>query len=89
MTFGIFEEIDRLIEYIPIENDTTIFDGKLTEGISLDSQFYFEDIDGVATRLGVLEVGRNTVSLRGIIKLLNKFLKDARIEEIIEENRQH
>jgi hypothetical protein len=82
MTFGIFEEIDRLIEYIPIENDTTIFDGKLTEG------FYFEDIDGVATRLGVLEVGRNTVSLRGIIKLLNKFLKDARIEEIIEENRQ-
>jgi hypothetical protein len=25
--------IDRLVEYIPIENDTTIFDGKLTEGI--------------------------------------------------------
>ena len=33
MIFGIFEEIDRLVEYIPIENDTTIFDGKLTEGI--------------------------------------------------------
>jgi hypothetical protein len=33
MTFGIFEEIDRLIEHISIENDTAIFDGKLTEGI--------------------------------------------------------
>jgi hypothetical protein len=33
MTFGIFEEIDRLIEYISIENDTTIFGGKFTEGI--------------------------------------------------------
>ena len=84
MTFGIFDEIDRLIEYIPIENDTTISDGKLIEGISLDSQFYFEDIDGIATRLGVLEVRRSTVSLRSIIKLLNKFLRDAKIEEIID-----
>ncbi|CAN5130705.1 hypothetical protein BH18THE2_BH18THE2_31720 [soil metagenome] len=42
MTFGIFQEIDRLIEYIPIENDTKS-EGKLTEGISLDSQFYSED----------------------------------------------
>jgi hypothetical protein len=33
MIFGIFKEIDRLVEYIPIENDTTIFDGKLTQGI--------------------------------------------------------
>jgi hypothetical protein len=33
MIFGIFEEIDRLVEYISIKNDTTIFDGKLTEGI--------------------------------------------------------
>lgn len=84
MTLGIFDEIDRLIEYIPIENDTTISDGKLIEGISLDSQFCFEDIDGIATRLGVLEVRRSTVSLRSIIKLLNKFLRDAKIEEIID-----
>ena len=33
MSFGIFEGIDRLNEYIFIENDTAIFDGKLTEGI--------------------------------------------------------
>jgi hypothetical protein len=33
MSFGIFEGIDRLIEYISIENDTAIFDGKPTEGI--------------------------------------------------------
>jgi hypothetical protein len=28
-----FRRNNRLIEYIPIENDTSIFDGKLTEGI--------------------------------------------------------
>ena len=32
MKFGIFEEIDRLIEYISIENDTSIFDAKLQKG---------------------------------------------------------
>jgi hypothetical protein len=43
MTFGIFEEIDRLIEYISIENDTAIFDGKLTEAIydRAVQQFHF------------------------------------------------
>ena len=56
MTFGVFEEIERLIEYIPIECDTLQIDGRLAKGISIDSKFYFEDIDGVATRLGIIEV---------------------------------
>ncbi len=34
-------------------------------------------------------MGRNTVSLRDIIKLLNKFLKDASIEELVENPRRY
>ena len=86
MAYGIFREIERLLEYIPIEIDTYGI-GKLASNTSIDSKFSFKDIDRIATRLGVLEVGRNTVSLRDIIKLLNKFLKDASIEELVENPR--
>ncbi len=95
MTFGVFEEVERLIEYIPIDCDNLQIDGKIASGISIDSKFYFEDVDGIATRLGIIEVVRseadetnieskfNTlVSVRDIVRLLNKFLKDARIEEV-------
>ena len=95
MTFGVFEEIERLIEYIPIECDNLQIDGKIANGTSLDSKFYFEDIDGVATRLGIIELVpgeaqemkgesrfNTLVSVRDIVRLLNKFLKDARIEEV-------
>jgi hypothetical protein len=100
MTFGIFEEVQRLIEYIPIDCDTFQIDGRLTEGTSIDSKFYFEDIDGIATRLGIIEViqveaenmkgenrFRTLVSFRDIVRLLNKFLKDARIEEVVQKQR--
>jgi hypothetical protein len=95
MTFGVFEEVERLIEYIPIDCDNLQIDGKFAKDISIDSKFYFEDVDGIATRLGIIEVVRGEadeingetrfitlVSLRDIVKLLNKFLKDARIEEV-------
>ena len=95
MTFGVFEEIERLIEYIPIECDNLQIDGNLANDTSLDSKFYFEDIDSVATRLGIIEVVpgeaqemkgesrfNTLVSVRDIVRLLNKFLKDAHIEEI-------
>ena len=88
MAYGIFREIERLLEYIPIEIDTYGI-GKLAPNTLIDSKFSFKDIDRIATRLGVLEVGRNTVSLRDIIKLLNKFLKDASIEELVENPRRY
>ena len=99
MTFGIFEEVERLIEYIPIDCDTFQIDGRLAKGTSIDSKFYFEDIDGIATRLGIIEViqevgkmkgenrFRTLVSFRDIVRLLNKFLKDARIEEVVQKQR--
>jgi hypothetical protein len=88
MSYGIFREIERLIEYIPIEIDTYGI-GKLSFKTFIDSRYNFKDIDRIATRLGILEVGRNTVSLRDIIKLLNKFLKDADIEELVESPRRY
>ena len=100
MAFGIFEEVQRLIEYIPIDCNTFQIDGRLAKGTSIDSKFYFEDIDGIATRLGIIEViqveadktkgesrFRTLVSFRDIVRLLNKFLKDARIEEVVQKER--
>ena len=88
MAYGIFREIERLLEYIPIEIDTYGI-GKLAPGTSIDSKYNFKDIDRIATRLGILEVGRNTVSLRDIVKLLNKFLKDASIDELVDNPRRY
>ena len=79
MISGIFESIERLIEYIPVDTDSPT-NGRFGIGTTIDSRNYFEDIDGVAIRLGVLEVGDKTVSFRDIIKLFNKFLTDATIE---------
>jgi hypothetical protein len=92
LTFGIFEEIERLIEYIPIENGNDFMSfggGRLSNGVTIDSQYYFKDVDGVATRLGVIEPGRNTVCIRDIVKLLSKFLKDAKIEEILDNKNRY
>jgi len=99
MTFGIFEEIERLIEYIPIEyqdnnnnkNNLQGTEAKFAKGVSIDTKFYFEDIDGVATRLGIIDIvarrKHTVVSFRDIVKLFNKFLKDATLEELINKQR--
>ena len=112
------------MEYIPIESEdhegdpSSIDNAKFAKGTSIDSKFYFDDIDGVATRLGIVEVvirmrnGENynnnnansntidnvednynnyyyatIVSFRDIIKLFNKFLKDANVEELVTKQR--
>jgi hypothetical protein len=88
MAFGVFKEIERLVEYIPIETHAEGI-GKLIDNTGIDTQFYFEDLDGIAVRLGILEMGKNTISLREIVKLLNKFLKDATIDEMVESPRRY
>ena len=88
MSFGIFKEIERLVEYIPIETHAEGI-GKLLKNTNIDTQFHFEDLDGIAVRLGVLEAGKNKISVREIVKLLNKFLKDAKIDEIVESPRRY
>jgi hypothetical protein len=46
MSFGIFKEIERLVEYIPIETRAEGI-GKLIENTNIDTQFYFKDLDGI------------------------------------------
>ena len=53
MSYGVFREIERLIEYIPIEIDTYGI-GKLATKMFIDSRYNFKDIDRIATRLGIL-----------------------------------
>ena len=72
MTFGIFEEIERLIKYIPLDTDSPI-DGKFAKRVLIDSHFFFHDADGVATPLGVIEPGTNSISFREIVKHLTNF----------------
>src|SRR5690349_7644928 len=65
-----------------------------TKGTFIDSRFYFKDIDCIAAKLGITKVHRKInsnndyhcvtfVSFRDIVKQLNKFLKDANVEELI------
>jgi len=37
MTLGVFAEIERLVEYIPIHNDTPNIGGKLMDNASIDT----------------------------------------------------
>ena len=82
MISGIFESIERLIEYIPLDSDDSN-NARFRTNTTIDSKYYFEDIDVVAIRLGVIVPGNNTISFRDIIKLLNKFLVGASLEEIV------
>lgn len=91
MTFGIFNEIERLIEYIPLDTNASNnvannnSNARFAKDVSIDSQFRFHDIDGIAVRLGIIDAskGITTVSFRDIIRLLNKFLRNATIEELV------
>jgi len=58
MTLGVFAGIERLVEYIPIHNDTPNIGDELMDNASTDRQFYFEGIDGIAVRLGILSIER-------------------------------
>ena len=52
------EEIDQLINSIPIECDELISNSaKFAAGVSIDSQFLFRDIHGILTKSGTIESG--------------------------------
>lgn len=88
MAYGIFKDIERLVEYVPIEISNGGI-GKLSEAVDIDTEFYFEDIDRIAVRLGILEIGKDTLRVRDIIRLLNKFLKDASVINLVESPRKY
>ena len=74
MTQISFEEILKLVEYIPISGSIPS-NGKFMDGTTIDSQFYFENIDYVA-------------SFRDIVRIINRnVLKDVQWEKVIVERR--
>ena len=87
-TINTLEELDQLIDSIPIECDELISNSaKFAAGVSIDSQFFFRDIHGILTRSSTIESGLNSVlTFRDIIKLYNKFLYDASFHEILIKN---
>ena len=72
MTQLTFEEIARIVEYIPITG-TLPNSGRLIEGETIDSNFLIKEID-------------KSVSLRDIIKIFSLYLKDINWELLV--NRQ-
>jgi hypothetical protein len=69
-----FEEIIKLIEYIPITGNLPS-NGKFVNGTTIDSTFYFKHIDKVA-------------SFRDIVRVINtKSLKDAQWKKLLGQNR--
>jgi hypothetical protein len=46
ISFRIFKEIEKLVKYIPIETHTEGI-AKLIENTTIDTQFYFKDLDGI------------------------------------------
>jgi hypothetical protein len=68
MTRLTYEDIARMVEYIPITG-TLPNSGRLIEGETIDSNFTIKEVDSVESKLGLSRKG--SISLRDIIKLFN------------------
>jgi hypothetical protein len=84
MTQLTFEDIARMIEYIPITG-TLPSSGRLIEGDTIDSNFLIKDADGFASKSGFLRKG--SISLRDIIKAFSLHLKDINWEVLVNKQR--
>jgi hypothetical protein len=62
MTYLTFEDIARIVEYIPISG-TLPNNGRLIEGETIDSNFLIKELD-------------RSISLRDILKIFNLYLKE-------------
>jgi len=84
MTRLSFEDIARMVEYIPMSG-TLPSSGRLIEGDTIDSNFVVKDADSLATKSGFLRKG--SISLREIIKAFSLYLKDTNWEVLVNKQR--
>jgi hypothetical protein len=84
MTRLSFEDIARMVEYIPMSG-TLPSSGRLMEGDTIDSNFLIKDADNFASKLGLLRKG--SISLRDIIKAFSLYLKDINWEVLVNKQR--
>ncbi len=84
MTHLSFEDIARMVEYIPISG-TLPSSGRLEEGNTIDSNFLIKDADNFASKLG--SPRKRSISLRDIIKGFRLFLRDTNWEVLVNKQR--
>ncbi|HEX6281063.1 MAG TPA: hypothetical protein VFZ67_02435 [Nitrososphaera sp.] len=84
MTQLTFEDIARMVEYIPIAG-TLPNSGRLIEGETMDSNFPIREIDSFASKLDLPRKG--SISLRDIVKIFSLYLKDANWEVLVNKQR--
>ncbi len=84
MTRLSFEEIAKMVEYIPISG-TLPSSGRLMEGDTIDSNFLIKDAGNSAPKLGLLRKG--SISLRDIIKAFSLYLEDINWEVLVNKQR--
>jgi hypothetical protein len=73
MTQITFEDIARMVEYIPITGSLPN-SGRLKEGETMDSNFLIKEEDDLASKLALLRKG--AIRLRDIIRVFSLYLKD-------------
>lgn len=87
MISKIIEGIERLVEYIPIDSDgADKSNARFASGVSMDSRFAFQ-VNDVTASFGDIDSQKITVSFRDIVRLLNKFLRNATFEELVASER--
>lgn len=74
MSFGIFKQIEMLVEYIPIQAKAEGI-GKLEDNTNIDTQFHFKDLGGMAVTLGVIEVEKKHNKCDGYCKIIKQIFK--------------
>jgi hypothetical protein len=85
MTRPTFEDIARMVEYIPITG-TLPNSGRLIEGETMDSNFLIkEEVDSFASKLGLPRKG--SISLRDIVRVFSLYLKDTNWEVLVNKQR--
>jgi hypothetical protein len=85
MTQLTFEDIARMVEYIPITG-TLPNNGRLMEGETMDSNFQIKEVvDSFASKLGLSRKG--SISLRDIVKVFSLYLKDRSWEVLVNKQR--
>lgn len=85
MTQLTIEDIARIVEYIPITG-TLPSSGRLIEGETIDSNFLIKEVDGFASKLGLLRK-EGSISLRNIVKVFSLYLKDINWEVLVNKQR--
>jgi hypothetical protein len=84
MTQLTFEDIARMVEYIPITG-TLPSSGRLIEGVTIDSNFLIKEVDSFASKLGLPR--KESISLRDIVKFFSLYLKDTNWEVLVNKQR--